>query len=323
MARATMPARRAAIDPGRGRAGAHPGREAKLQLHSHRRLQLVPLAGPGVGRGRLRARAAAVGAARDPAAAASMMPSPERLIDLNVVGAASMAWELFDFGMNGVPKNAYTDAAVRADQGDADAGGNWSANESRRPPMNAGEFQAAALAHLCDQALHAGRRRSEQRRRRSPRPSRGSKRAQPETTQDRAFHALALAWAMASPDSARRPLARSRACSAPTAAGASCRAIESDAYATGQALYALNVAGSMPATDPVYPEGDRLSAPHAGRRRHVAREVAIDLAAAVFRKRLPVRPGSVHLDGRHRVGVAGLFQPFPARNRRPGRSPGR
>ena len=44
---------------------------------------------------------------------ASMMPPAERVMDLNVVNVTSMAWELFDFGMNGVPKNAYTDAGVR------------------------------------------------------------------------------------------------------------------------------------------------------------------------------------------------------------------
>ena len=67
-------------------------------------------------------------------------------MDLSIVGVASTAWELFDFGMNGVPKNAYTDAAVRVIKAMQTPQGNWSANESRRPPMNAGDFQAAAVA---------------------------------------------------------------------------------------------------------------------------------------------------------------------------------
>ena len=84
--------------------------------------------------------------ARDPAVAASMMPSPERVMDLDFVGVASKAWELFDFGMNGVPKNAYTDAVVRVIKAMQTPEGHWPASESRRPPMSAGEFQTAALA---------------------------------------------------------------------------------------------------------------------------------------------------------------------------------
>jgi hypothetical protein len=77
---------------------------------------------------------------------ASMMPSAERLMDFDIITVASKAWELFDFGMNGVPKNAYTDAAVRVIRTTQSPQGHWPASESRRPPMNAGEFQAAALA---------------------------------------------------------------------------------------------------------------------------------------------------------------------------------
>src|SRR5262249_61139444 len=35
------------------------------------------------------------------------------------------------------------------------------------------------------------------------------------------------------------------------------------------------------------------------------RDIAVDLGAAVFRKRIPVRARSVHLDGRHCVGIDG------------------
>ena len=66
-----------------------------------------------------------------------MMPQPERIMDFNVVAISGIAWELFDLGMNGVPNNGYTDAAVRFLKAMQTPNGNWSTNESRRPPMAA------------------------------------------------------------------------------------------------------------------------------------------------------------------------------------------
>src|SRR5439155_20440615 len=84
-----------------------------------------------------------------------MMPSPDRLIDLAVVSAPSTAWELVDFGMNNVPADAYTDAAVRFARMMQRPDGSWSTNQGRRPPMNAGEFQETAV---CIYAIrHYGR----------------------------------------------------------------------------------------------------------------------------------------------------------------------
>jgi hypothetical protein len=76
----------------------------------------------------------------------SMMPSPERIMDLNVVAVAGVAWELFDFGVNGMPKTPFTDAVARYLKMMQTPAGNWSTNESRRPPMASGDFQAAALS---------------------------------------------------------------------------------------------------------------------------------------------------------------------------------
>ena len=234
----------------------------------------------------------------------SMMPSPERLMDLGIVSAPSTAWELVDFGMNGVPPSAYTDAAVRAIKAMQTPVGNWSGNESRRPPMSAGDFQAAAV---CIYAIRhytpeGGEATSEKA---IERAVAWLERATPQTTQDRAFHALALAWAQEGSASASRSARALLAMQRPDGGWSQLPGMVSDAYATGQALFALAVAGKMSAGRCLVSEGRRLPAEDAGSRRHVARADAIDLAAAVLRERIPLRPGSVHLDGRHRLGIDG------------------
>ena len=72
--------------------------------------------------------------------------NPSRIMDLLVVGVNSMAWELFDFGNNRVPRDEYTDATVRFIKMMQTPEGNWRSFEGRRPPMTAGTYQTAALA---------------------------------------------------------------------------------------------------------------------------------------------------------------------------------
>lgn len=184
----------------------------------------------------------------------SMMPTPERLMDFGIVGAASTAWELVDFGMNGVPKSAYTDAAVRAIKAMQSPLGHWSANESRRPPMNAGDFQAAAVAifaikHYTPDGGEASSARA------IARAVEWLTRADPQTTQDRAFHALALAWANAGSDGAQKSARALIALQRPDGGWSQLPGMEPDAYATGQALFALATAGRMSSADPVYQKG--------------------------------------------------------------------
>lgn len=184
----------------------------------------------------------------------SMMPSPERLMDFGVVGVASTAWELFDFALNGVPMNAYTDAAVRVIKAMQTPQGNWSANESRRPPMNAGEYQAAALAiHALKQYAPAGDESNCQHA--VARAVAWLERARSETTQDRAFHALGLAWGQEGSEAAARAARALVPMQRPDGGWSQLAGTGSDAYATGQALFALSIAGKMPVTDPVFQKG--------------------------------------------------------------------
>jgi hypothetical protein len=183
----------------------------------------------------------------------SMMPSPERLMDLAVVSVPGTAWELVDFGMNNVPRSAYTDAAVRLIKAAQLPDGSWSTNESRRPPMNAGDFQAAAV---CIYALkHYGPSSDASTEQAIAKAISWLERASPETTQDIAFQAMGLAWASGASESAKK--AGQQLAARQRADGGWCQfpGLESDAYATGQALYALTISGSVRATDAAYRKG--------------------------------------------------------------------
>jgi hypothetical protein len=184
----------------------------------------------------------------------SMMPSPDRVLDFGVVGAASTAWELVDFGMNDVPKTPYTDAAVRFILAMQTPQGNWSANESRRPPMNAGDFQAAAVSIYA--IRHYTPDGSESRSNQAiAKAVAWLEAADPKTTQDRAFHALALSWANPGSETARRSARLLLKTQRHDGGWSQLPGTDSDAYATGQAMFALHIAGAVAATDPSYQKG--------------------------------------------------------------------
>lgn len=184
----------------------------------------------------------------------SMMPSPERLVDFGIVSAASIGWELFDFGMNGVPKSPYTDAAVRAIKAMQTAEGHWSANENRRPPMNSGDFNAAAVAiyairHYTPVGNEASSEQAIQR------AVKWLEQATPVTTQDYAFRALALEWANTASESALKSARALLPLQRPDGGWSQMPGLASDAYATGQALFALHTAGKVPVADDAYRKG--------------------------------------------------------------------
>jgi len=171
-----------------------------------------------------------------------------------VVSAPSTAWELVDFGMNGVPKSAFTDAAVRAILSLQSPNGSWSGNESRRPPMNAGDFNAAAvcifaLTHYTPAGMET--RAADAVRRAVA----WLEAANPVTTQDRTFHALALAWANDGSESAKRSARSLLAMQRSDGGWSQLPGMPSDAYATGQVLFALSVAGKMASSDAAFQKG--------------------------------------------------------------------
>jgi ankyrin repeat protein/mono/diheme cytochrome c family protein len=185
---------------------------------------------------------------------ASMLPPPERVMDFGIVAIGGLAWELFDDGMNGVAANAFTDAGVRLLKAMQLPEGNWSSNESRRPPMSSGDYQTAALAVY---ALKQYGRPAEdpQTRDALARAAAWFERSRPQTTQDRAFHLLGLGWAGMAPDRLKTAATELAAMQRGDGGWSQLPGLESDAYATGQVLFALNTAAAMPVSDPVYRKG--------------------------------------------------------------------
>lgn len=209
---------------------------------------------------------AAAGIARDRGIAAPkaipqlplnmMGTSPERIMDMGVVATIGPAWELFDFGINRVPKDAYTDAVVRYLKTMQTPEGNWKTTESRRPPMASGDFQLAAMAvYGIKQYAPAVDKADTQKV--LARAAAWLEKQSPSTTQDQAFHLMGLAWANGASAAIDRGARALAATQRPDGGWSQLPGMGSDAYATGQALYALNASGKMPASNAVYQKGVR------------------------------------------------------------------
>ena len=184
---------------------------------------------------------------------ATMTPPPEQLMDFVIV-SPSIAWELFDAGMNHEPRTQVTDAIVRYLMALQTADGGWNIPENRRPPMNSGKIQTAALA------IYAMKNYAPEAEKLSCQKAIGRsaawlEKATPVTNQDHAFRLLGLAWG-AAPASVIREQAKSLAALQRVDGGWSqLPAMTSDAYATGEVLFALGSAGRMTVSDPVFRKG--------------------------------------------------------------------
>jgi len=183
----------------------------------------------------------------------TMRPPTEQLMDFVIV-SPSIAWELFDAGMNHEPRTQVTDAIVRYLMASQTADGAWRIPESRRPPMTSGSFQTAALA-IYAMKNYAPEAEKPSCEKAIDRSVAWLEEATPVTNQDHAFRLLGLAWGGA-PASAIREETNSLAALQRADGGWSqLPAMVSDAYATGEALFALRSGGRMNVSDPVFRKG--------------------------------------------------------------------
>ena len=183
-----------------------------------------------------------------------MGTTPERVMDLNSFGVGSIAWEIFDFGMNGAQPDEYTDAVVRYIKLMQTPEGIWRINESRRPPMAAGDYQATALAIYSLRHFSRAVEKAESDKA-IARAAAGLEKAKPSGTQDQAFHLMGLAWANASSPAIERAARALAATQRPDGGWSQLPGMGTDAYATGQALYALSASGKSGPGDSVYKKG--------------------------------------------------------------------
>ena len=165
----------------------------------------------------------------------------------------SINYTLLGMAVENYPPDEATDAMARFLKGQQSPEGYWR-RVADRPPLGSSKFQITAVTlralkvygpkaqrPVYDKAVRLA--------------AEWLKRTAPQTNEDRVFQLLGLAWAGGNDDviqnAARELLALQRA----DGGWGQLPTMTSDAYATGQALVALNEAAGVPSTDPAYQRG--------------------------------------------------------------------
>jgi hypothetical protein len=121
-----------------------------------------------------------------------------------------------------------------------------------RPPIESSHFAATALSLRALQLYGPNGKATDEQVSRATAWLAGSK---PVTTEDRAMQLLGMGWGNAKSRDIREKAIGLIAEQRPDGGWAQLPGLETDAYATGQALVALNRAAQIPVSDPVYQRG--------------------------------------------------------------------
>jgi hypothetical protein len=162
--------------------------------------------------------------------------------------ADTMSFILLGLAAENYPADPATDAMAYFIRNQQATDGRWLPLASR-PPIESSDIEVTAISLRAlqlfgiksqkaayDKAVQAGAAWIEK--------------AQPHDTQDRAFRLLALSWAGARKEAIQSAAADLVAQQRPDGGWAQIPTLASDAYATGQALTALQETGAMKASDP-------------------------------------------------------------------------
>jgi hypothetical protein len=167
-----------------------------------------------------------------------------------------MQYALLALGFDGAEPDRTTDALVHNVAAQQHADGTWGFGGVARPPITDGRFSQTAMGiyALRQYAPPAVKPEMEARIQRA---ARWLLSAEPLTTEDAVMQLLGAKWAGAETRVIRRFAERVRRLQRQDGGWAQTRFLQSDAYATGTALYALHHAGGVSPADAAYRKGVR------------------------------------------------------------------
>lgn len=173
--------------------------------------------------------------------------------DAGINAQVGQAWKLLGLAAAGYPADRHTDARARYLASRQHPDGSWR-SESRRPPLEDSDLAATALAVRVLQ-LYPLPTRAAEFHERVERARGWLASTAPRDGEERVMRLFGLAWSGAAPAlmaAAARELAATQR---PDGGFAQLSTRASDAYATGQALLALNQVGGLAIDDPAWQRG--------------------------------------------------------------------
>ncbi|RYG26868.1 hypothetical protein EON82_01660 [bacterium] len=174
------------------------------------------------------------------------------LVEMNEVGSA-YSWLMAGMSANREPATEATAAMAMVLARQQAPDGSWTFSLPRIPMQSSFfTFTALSVRALKDYGPKA---RGAELTQRIGKAKDWLARTEPKSSEDRASRLLGLKWAGADAKELKASVPAILADQRPDGGWSQTPNLQSDAYATGQALYALHVGGGMPVTDPVYRRG--------------------------------------------------------------------